>query len=79
VTALAVEHTRERGDFEQLGERGLEIERIIRQVELRLGDLAERHTGFREDLAGLAARMAQLEITAAPAAGPTSAERSEGH
>ena len=79
VTALAVDHARERGDFEQLGERGLEIERIIRQVELRLGDVAERHTGFREDLAGLAARMAQLEITAAPAAAPTSIERSEGH
>jgi chromosome segregation ATPase len=78
LAALAVERARERTDFEQLGDRGLEIERILRQVELRLGDLAERHTGVREDLGTLAARMAQLELTAAPA--PSSGvERSEGH
>jgi chromosome segregation ATPase len=80
LAALAVERARERTDFEQLGERGLEIERILRQVELRLGDLAERHTGVREDLGTLAARMAQLELTAAPAPAPSSGvERSEGH
>lgn len=79
LAALAVERVRERTEFEQLGERGLEIERIIRQLELRLGDLAERHTGAREDLAGLAARLAQLELTAAPPAQPSNLERSEGH
>jgi chromosome segregation ATPase len=80
VTTLAAERLRERTDLEQLGERGLEIERIIRQLELRIGDLAERHTGVREEVAGLAARMAKLELTSAPA--PTSSgaiERSEGH
>ncbi|MBI3767992.1 MAG: hypothetical protein HY271_05780 [Deltaproteobacteria bacterium] len=80
LAALAAERARERTDLEQLGERGLEIERIIRQVELRLGDLAERHTGAREDLAGLAARTAQLELTTAPPPAPSTAiDRSEGH
>ncbi len=80
LAALAAERARERTDLQQLGERGLEIERIIRQLELRLGDLAERHTGAREDLAGLAARMAQLELTTAPPPAPSTAiERSEGH
>lgn len=80
LSVLGSEHARERTDLEQLGERGLEIERIIRQLELRLGDLAERHTGAREDLAAISARMARLELTTAPA--PTSniaIERSEGH
>jgi chromosome segregation ATPase len=80
LAALTAERVRERTDVEQLGERGLEIERIIRQLELRLGDLAERHTGAREDLAGLAARMAQLELTTAPPPAPSTAtERTEGH
>jgi len=80
LTTLAAERLRERGDLEQLGERGLEIERIIRQIELRIGDLAERHTGVREDLASFAARMAKLELTAAPSPGSTvGAEHSEGH
>jgi chromosome segregation ATPase len=80
LTALAGERLRERTDLEQLGERGLEIERIIRQIELRIGDLAERHTGVREELASLAARTAKLELTAAPqATASIGIERTEGH
>ncbi len=80
LTTLAAERLRERGDLEQLGERGLEIERIIRQIELRIGDLAERHTGVREDLASFAARVAKVELAAAPSpASGAVAEHSEGH
>jgi chromosome segregation ATPase len=79
LAALGVEHARERSDIDQLGERGLEIERIIRQLELRIGDLAERQTGTREDLAALAARMGQLELTAAPPAQASTHDRAEGH
>ncbi len=79
LAALGVEHARERTELDQLGERGLEIERIIRQLELRIGDLAERQTGAREDLAGLAARMAQIELTVAPPAQASTHERAEGH
>jgi len=80
LTTLAAERLRERIELEQLGERGLEIERIIRQIELRIGDLAERHTGAREDLATFAARVAKLELVAAPSPGAgVAVERSEGH
>jgi len=80
VAAFTVEHARERSEIEQMDTRGAEIERVVRQLELRLGDLGERHTGVREDLATLGARMAQLELTAAPAPAPSSGtERSEGH
>lgn len=80
LAALTVERARERIELEQHGERGLEIERIIRQLDLRLGDLGERHTAVREDFATLSARMAQLELTAAPPpASTTKIERSEGH
>jgi chromosome segregation ATPase len=80
VAAFTVEHARERSEIEQMDTRGAEVERVVRQLELRVGDLGERHSGVREDLATLGARMAQLELTAAPAPAPSSGtERSEGH
>jgi chromosome segregation ATPase len=80
VAAFTVEHARERSEIEQMDTRGADIERVVRQLELRVGDLGERHSGVREDLATLGARMAQLELTAAPAPAPSSGpERSEGH
>ncbi len=80
LAALAVERARERSDFEQSDERGLDLERAVRQLELRIGEVSERHTGLREDVATLGARMGQLELNAAPAPAPSSGvERSEGH
>jgi hypothetical protein len=49
-------------------------------MDLRLGDLAERHGAALEDLAALTARIGQLELTAArPPSPPPVAERAEGH
>lgn len=80
LAAFTVEHARERSEIEQMDNRGVEVERVVRQLDLRVGDLGERHAGVREDLATLGARMAQLELTAAPAPAPSSgSERSEGH
>ncbi|HEY2387315.1 MAG TPA: hypothetical protein VGK30_10160 [Candidatus Binatia bacterium] len=78
--AFSVEHARGRSEIEQMETRGAETQQVVRQLELRVGDLGERHSGVREDLGTLGARMAQLELTAAPAPAPSSGtERSEGH
>jgi len=83
VTALGDERGLDKGAFERLEGRAVEIERTLRQVELRVGDLGERHTATREELAGLAVRTRQLEATAsAPATAPPplpTLERPEGH
>ena len=67
-----------------LARREDDLDRTLRQLELRVGDLTERQTATREDLAAFAARMRQLDVSAAaPAASPPepapAVEHSEGH
>ena len=56
------------------------IQQILRQVDLRLGDLGERYAGVREELAALSARVNHVELAATT---PTSAtlltQTTEGH
>jgi hypothetical protein len=56
------------------------VQQTLRQVDLRLGDLGERYTGIREELASLSARVSLLEL--APTRSVASSmlrEPSEGH
>jgi hypothetical protein len=57
-----------------------DLERSVRQLELRVGDLGERQNGIREELAAFAARVSQLELTSAQRTTPaTLANNIEGH
>jgi DNA repair ATPase RecN len=56
------------------------IQQTLRQVDLRLGDLGERYTGLREELANLSLRVSNLELAPTrPADAAMLTGRSEGH
>ena len=80
IETLREERTTDRGEFFQLAQRLGDIERTLRQCDLRLGDLTERHTAGREELASLAARISQLELAAArPSSATNLRGQPEGH
>jgi len=80
LDGLRDERAADRGELFQLAHRIGDVERVLRQIDLRLGDLTERHTAGREELASLAARVSQLELTAARPAAPGAARTpAEGH
>ncbi len=80
IETLRDERTTDRGEFFQLAHRLGDVERTLRQCDLRLGDLTERHTAGREELVSLAARISQLELAAArPATAPGLRGQPEGH
>jgi predicted nucleic acid-binding Zn-ribbon protein len=80
VTAIADRHALDRGELDRVARGAGDLERMLKQLDLRLGELAERHAAAREELAALAGRTRQLETNvmhaaaSAPAAG-----HSEGH
>ena len=80
LASIAAAGAGDRPELGDLASRLGDFERAIRQVDLRLGDLTERHAAAREELAGLAARIRQLEGSPTrPAAAQVAAPQSEGH
>jgi chromosome segregation ATPase len=71
------------GDHDELGRLAdllATVQQTLRQIDLRLGDLGERSTGVREELAGLAARVSHLELASTRAVSSAMlGERTEGH
>ncbi len=80
LTALMSARNADHDELTRLTDAIVSIQQILRQVDLRLGDLGERYAGVREELAGLSARVSHLELAATT---PTSARMltgsSEGH
>jgi chromosome segregation ATPase len=80
LDTLRDERTGDRRELFQIEHRIGDVERTLRQVELRLGDLTERQSAGREEIASLAARVSQLELAAArPATAPALPGHTEGH
>ena len=80
IEAMSAEQARQREEIARTLRSLGDLERLVRQLELRLGDLGERQSGFREELAAFAARVSQLELTTAQRATPaTLAPNIEGH
>jgi hypothetical protein len=80
LTALASARNGDHDELGRLADLLATIQQTLRQVDLRLGDLGERHTGVREELAGLAARVSHLELASTGAVSSTIlSDRSEGH
>lgn len=80
IETLRDERTADRSELFQLAHRIGDMERTLRQCDLRLGDLTERHTAGREELASLAARISQLELAAArPTTSAGVHGQAEGH
>ena len=80
LTALMSARNADHDELSRLTDALVGIQQILRQVDLRLGDLGERYAGVREDLAGLSARVSHLELaTTPPVSGSRLAGRSEGH
>ncbi len=80
VAAVVDGRALDRGELDRMALTTGEIERTLKQIDLRLGDLAERHSATREELAALVARTRQLETTLTPAASsPPFSGRTDGH
>jgi predicted nucleic acid-binding Zn-ribbon protein len=80
LTTIGSDTARQRDELTRAVEQLGDLQRVMRQLELRLGDLGERHGALREELAGLAARVSHLELTAAQrGAPPALASTVEGH
>jgi chromosome segregation ATPase len=80
VEAVSAESARQREELERTLRFLGDLERSVRQLELRVGDLGERQSGIREELAAFAARVSQLELTSAQRTTPaTLANNIEGH
>jgi hypothetical protein len=80
LTALAAARNGDHDELGRLADVLATIQQTLRQVDLRLGDLGERCTGVREELAGLAARVSHLELSSTRAVSSTIlSDRTEGH
>ena len=80
LTALMSARNADHDELSRLTDALVGIQQILRQVDLRLGDLGERHAGVREDLAGLSARVSHLELAStAPVSTSLRTGRTEGH
>jgi hypothetical protein len=80
VAAVADSRALDRGDLDRLARTAADIERTLRQIDLRLGDLAERHAATRDELAGLTAKTRQLETNLAHGTPrPPFSGRTDGH
>ena len=80
LTALAAARNGDHDELGRLADLLAGVQQMLRQVDLRLGDLGERCTGVREELAGLAARVSHLELASTrTVSGTMLTKRSEGH
>ena len=80
LTALTAARNGDHDELGRLADLLTSVQQMLRQVDLRLGDLGERCTGVREELAGLAARVSHLELASTRAVSTTMrTERTEGH
>ena len=80
LTALTAARNGDHDELGRLADLLTSVQQMLRQVDLRLGDLGERCTGVREELAGLAARVSHLELASTRTVSATMlTERSEGH
>ncbi len=80
LTALMSARNADHDELSRLTDALVGIQQILRQVDLRLGDLGERYAGVRDDLAGLSARVSHVELaTTRPVSASLLAGRTEGH
>jgi uncharacterized coiled-coil protein SlyX len=80
LTALVSARNTDHDELGRLTDVLASVQQTLRQVDLRLGDLGERYGAVREELAGMAARVSNLELAPARAVGQSiMAERTEGH
>ncbi len=80
MDTVSSELARTRGEVERALQHLGDLERTVRQLELRVGDLGERHGIVRDELAAFAARISQLELTAGqPITPATPLDHAEGH
>jgi chromosome segregation ATPase len=80
LTSVVAARNADHDELARLADLLTTVQQTLRQVDLRLGDLGERHTGVREELAGLAARVSHLELAPTrPVSRAMLDERREGH
>ncbi len=80
LAALMSARNGDHDELTRLAELLGSIHQALRQVDLRLGDLGERHSGVREELANLSARVSHLELAPTqPVSNALLTGRSEGH
>jgi hypothetical protein len=79
LTALMSARNGDHDELTRLVDMLAGIQQTLRQVDLRLGDLGERHAGVRDELANLSARVSHLELAPSPVSGSLLTGRTEGH
>lgn len=80
LTAVISARNADHDELARLADLLAITQQALRQVDLRLGDLGERFTAVREELAGFAARVSNLELAPTrPVAPALLTERREGH
>jgi chromosome segregation ATPase len=80
LTALMTARNGDHAELARLVDLLGGIQQTLRQVDLRLGDLGERHAGVRDELANLSARVSNLELAPTrPISAPLLTGRTEGH
>lgn len=80
LTSVVAARNADHDELTRLADLLASVQQTLRQLDLRLGDLGERYTGVREELAGLAARVSHVELAATRAVSRTMLdERREGH
>jgi len=80
LTTVVAARNADHDELTRLGDVLGGIQQMLRQVDLRLGDLGERFSGLREDLANLSLRVSNLELAPTrPAGSNMLTGRTEGH
>jgi predicted nuclease with TOPRIM domain len=80
LTTVVAARNADHDEITRIGDVLGSIQHTLRQVDLRLGDLGERYTGLREEIANLSLRVSNLELAPSRPAGPnTLTGRTEGH
>lgn len=80
LTALMSARNADHDELARLADLLGSVQQTLRQVDLRLGDLGERYTGVREELATLSARVSHLELAPTrPVSATMLTGRTEGH
>jgi chromosome segregation ATPase len=80
LTTLVAARNADHDELTRIGDVLMSIQQTLRQVDLRLGDLGERYTGLREELASLSLRVSNLELAPTRPADPAMLTgRTEGH
>lgn len=80
LTTVVAARNADHDELTRIGDVLGSIQQTLRQVDLRLGDLGERYTGLREELANLSLRVSNLELAPTrPAGANILTGRTEGH